>query len=119
MTTKNNKDIIDAILYRMSKLNRYSDDDTIIEGDELLPFDVIYYRENETEWFGVVQRKIGGAGGMTLANCINAQTGLRRMIHDLAIYQGDCAMRCIDETQSAQAHELLMQLYAGDDDVGH
>lgn len=34
-------DVIDVVLMRMHKLNRFSDDDTVIQNNQLLPLDIV------------------------------------------------------------------------------
>ncbi len=100
--------VIDALLTRMSELDRYSDDETEICNDELLPFDVVI---DENSNFGIVNQssdfglddKGGKLWGVTLTG-----TSFTLIANGLPRH-----VRTIYETEATLARACLTEYFGG------
>lgn len=96
--------VIDALLMRMNELNRFSDDDTIIQNGELLPLDVVVDKD--------------GRFGMVATTHQSKSTGYWwcQIIGQCHIWL-DCththSIRTIDELEASQARQVLMAYFGG------
>lgn len=97
--------IIDALLMRMSRLERYSDDERVIAERELLPLDVVV---DEAGRFGVVHHAALGRDDdfFVVKSMIN---GVQSVCCDKF---GD-KICTIDETQSGAARAALAKAWSG------
>lgn len=97
--------IIDALLARMNELDRFSDDERVIAGRELLPLDVAVTKHGE---FGLVHlaKEYKNGNGLTWLSCLVGEIGIifPNFGHDI---------RTIYETEGAAARAYLVK-YFGD-----
>ncbi|MFB6347860.1 hypothetical protein ACFBZI_07520 [Moraxella sp. ZJ142] len=109
------KVLIDQLLWRMSSLDRFSDDETVICGGELMPLDVVkYIDEGEQVWYGIVQKIVRDEPTGTvfaMAMCRNA-CGMIRAEYDMD-WAAIMPMRTIDELEAVTARQYLMHIYTG------
>lgn len=97
--------IIDALLMRMSELDRFSDDERVIAGRDLLPLDVV---ANKHGGFGLVHlaRESKNDNGLTWLSCLVGEIGI--------IFPNfERGIRTIYETEGAAARAYLVK-YFGD-----
>ncbi|WP_227504780.1 hypothetical protein [Moraxella bovoculi] len=97
--------IIDALLMRMSELDRFSDDERVIAGRELLPLDVVINKHGE---FGLVHlaKEYKNGNGLTWLSCLVGEIGI--------IFPNfEHGIRTIYETEGAAARAYLVK-YFGD-----
>lgn len=93
--------IIDALLARMSELDRFSDDECVIANRELLPLDVVVDEDGD---FGIVSRAVGYSvaegdrlgWGVSFVGAIPSIT-----------YEHHAPVRTIYETEGAAARAYL------------
>lgn len=97
--------IIDALLTRMSELDRFSDDERVIAGRELLPLDVVVNKHGE---FGLVHlaKEYKNGNGLTWLSCLVGEIGI-------IFPNSEHGTRTIYETEGAAARAYLVK-YFGD-----
>lgn len=97
--------IIDALLTRMSELDRFSDDERVIAGRELLPLDVVVNKHGE---FGLVHlaKEYKNGNGLTWFSCLVGEIGI-------IFPNSEHGIRTIYETEGAKARAYLVK-YFGD-----
>ncbi|STY99081.1 Uncharacterised protein [Moraxella lacunata] len=93
--------IIDALLIRMSELDRFSDDERVIAGRELLPLDVVVNKHSE---FGLVHlaKEYKNGNGLTWLSCLVGEIGI--------IFPNfEHGIRTIYETEGVAARAYLVK----------
>lgn len=99
--------IIDALLARMSELDRFSDDERVIANKELLPLDVVVDEDGD---FGIVSRAVGYSvaegdrlgWGVSFVGAIPSIT-----------YEHHAPVRTIYETEGVKARAYLAKYLGG------
>lgn len=100
--------IIDALLMRMSELDRYSDDDVSICDDKLLPMDVVVGTSGQ---FGVVYQNL---------SIPENNAWIVKMAGDLSIISDVFGekVRTISETEAVEARNKLTKYFGGRHVIG-
>lgn len=100
--------IIDALLMRMSELDRYSDDDVSICDDKLLPMDVVV---GENGQFGVVYQNL---------SIPESNAWIVKMAGDLSIISDVFGekVRTISEIEAVEARNKLTKYFGGRHVIG-
>lgn len=95
--------IIDALLTRMSELDRYSDDECVIANKELLPLDVVV---DECGDFGFVADGLYDDHGRWLIDFVGR---VFRLTH-----QSISGVRTIYQTEAVKARRALVKYLGGE-----
>lgn len=97
--------IIDALLMRMNELDRFSDDECVISGKELLPLDVVV---NKHGGFGLVHlaKEYKNSNGRAWVSCLVGEIGI-------ICPNFEHGIRTIYETEGVAARAYLVK-YFGD-----
>lgn len=102
--------IIDALLMRMSELDRFSNDECVIANKELLPLDVVCVEcKDGTKVFDFVttMRRNDKNEEWCVFNAVDV-----RCFDELDDVEGNI-LRTIHETEGVAAREVLMQYFGG------